>query len=424
MTIVLGRAAISLAAALIALSSPLASGPGPKGTGREGAAALSIFEGMHEAIRGAKTLSVESECVWESNGREIGRSTYALRLKKPNFGRLESRSGDLSRTGIIVVDGRDMWIWWPTGRPLIQGIDSSAASSGGMNSFMRKSAREGSHSIGRETSNLGTGMSTPILDPSVFHGLQDPMKPFLVEVRGMGSAAVDGEVCDVVAAEYEERRRSRVFWIARCDRLPRRIVETVRLGREIVKREDWRAVSVNSPLADDLFSWKPPAGWTEYRLPGLVDGLLLPGSEAPDFTVTLLDGSRFNLFDQRGKTVWLCFWRLACPPCRVELPELDRLYGKHAKNGFVVVGVNFADASAAAREYLDERRITFPNAADTSAAVKDLYYRRYQTLKGQSAVPLNYIIDSEGRIADAWYGYEKGSVAGHAVLKRLGVIRR
>ena len=181
---------------------------------------------------------------------------------------------------------------------------------------------------------------------------------------------------------------------------------------------------VEAAVANDLFSWKPPADWVEYRQPTLADGLIPPGSEAPDFTVTLLDGSHFRLSEQRGKAVWLCFWRLACPPCRIELPELDRLHERHGANGLVVVGVNFADDPSSARRYLDAERIGFPNAADTSAAVQELYYRRYQTLKGQSAVPLNYIIDREGRVADAWYGYEKGSVAGRAALKRLGVVRR
>jgi peroxiredoxin len=288
---------------------------------------------------------------------------------------------------------------------------------------MRKAAAAGSHSIGSETNVLGTGMSAPILDPSIFHGLADPMEPFLDGVRSIGISTVDGETCDIVLSEYEQRRRSRAFWIARRDRLPRRLVETVRLDREIVKREHWRAVSVNAAVPDDLFSWRPPAGWDEYRLPTLADGLLPPGSPAPDFTVTLLDGSRFTLSEQRGKTVWLCFWRLACPPCRVELPHLDRLQKRHGRNGLVVIGVNFADDRRPALEYLRAESIRFPNAVDTSAAVQDLYYRHYQTMKGLSAVPLNYIIDSEGRIADAWYGYEKGSNAGIATLKRLGIMR-
>ena len=416
---------VVLAAALAALLTAPAGGAGRSSDrARKGdPAAHALFKGMYEALRGARTLSLESEFVWETNGGEIGRSFYELRLGKPNLARLESRSGDGSRRGVIVVDGRDMWVYWPTGRPSVPGIDSACAAPGAGNAFIRKAARAGSHSIGGETNILGTGMSAPILDPSVFHGLADPMEPFLDEVRSIGTSNVDGEICDIVVAEYEERRRSRAFWIARSDRLPRRLMETVRLDREIVKREHWRDVTVNAAMPGGIFSWRPPAGWEEYLPPTLLRGLLPPGSAAPDFTVTLLDGSRFTLSEQRGKTVWLCFWRLACPPCRVELPHLERLRTRHEKNGLVVVGVNFADDRGSALEYLRRESIGFPNAVDTSAAVQDLFYSRYQTLKGQSAVPLNYIIDPEGRVADAWYGYEKGSGAGNAALKRLGVIR-
>jgi peroxiredoxin/outer membrane lipoprotein-sorting protein len=378
---------------------------------------------MLDAFRRARTLSFESEYIWETNGDEIGRSTYVLMLKKPCYARLESRSGDGKRRGSIFVDGRDIWIYWPTGRPAMPGIDSSRATNDGKTSFMRKRAGDGVHSIGREASNLGTGMTAPIIDPSIFHGFKDPMDGFLDEVRSIGSATVDGELCDIVVAEYEARQRTRTFWIARSDGLPRRLIETFRLGREIIKREHWRAVTVNAPLADSLFAWKPPEDWVEFRLPTLADGLLPPGSAAPDFEITLLDGSRFMLSEQRGKVVWICFWRLACPPCRIELPHLDRLHERYGRNGFVVVGVNFADAPANAIEYLRTEKIAFPNAADTSAAVRDLYYRRYQTLKGQSAVPLNYIVDPAGRIADAWYGFEKKANAGSGTLRRLGIIR-
>lgn len=413
-----------VACIVLAFAAPAAAGREDPFRRRVGGdrAAHEIYRGMFSALRAARTLTLESEYVWETNGSAIGRSRYTLRLKKPNFARLESRSADGARTGVIVLDGREMWIYWPTGRPPIADGDSLAAAGEGGASYMRKAAAAGSHSIGRETSNLGTGMSMPILDPSFFHGLPDPLDELLDAVRSRGSAVVDGETCDVVAAEYQKGQRTRVFWIARRDRLPRRLEETVRLAREIVKREDWRVVDVGGEIPNGTFAYAPPESSREYRLPTLVDGLLPPGSAAPDFEVTLLDGTRFRLSERRGSVVWLCFWRLACPPCRVELPHLDRLHERYGANGLVVVGVNFADDGETARAYLRKERIGFANAADTSAAVKDLYYRRYQTVRGQSAVPLNYIIDREGRIADAWYGYEKGSQAGYRTLRKLGAM--
>jgi hypothetical protein len=67
--------------------------------------------------------------------------------------------------------------------------------------------------------------------------------------------------------------------------------------------------------------------------------------------------------------------------------------------------------------------IRFPNVVDTTAAAREVFHEKYQTAKGQSALPLNYIIDIRGRIAGGWYGYEKGSDRGEEILRKLGMVR-
>ena len=157
-------------------------------------------------------------------------------------------------------------------------------------------------------------------------------------------------------------------------------------------------------------------------MPALEDGLLKRGSEAPDFDAALLDGSRFRLAEKRGSVVWLVFWRLSCPPCRVELPRLEKLHQKYGGKGVTIVGFNFADEREPATQFLREKSVTFPNIVDTSAVAQETYYRRYQTVKGQSAVPLNYIIDGQGAVVHAWYGYDRGDDVGERVLRGLGVV--
>ncbi len=68
--------------------------------------ALAIYRAMHAAMREARSLSYESEYVRETGGKEIGRSSYRLSLRKPNYARLESRSEDGTKTGVLVLDGR------------------------------------------------------------------------------------------------------------------------------------------------------------------------------------------------------------------------------------------------------------------------------------------------------------------------------
>ncbi len=417
------RVSMLVAAALAALC---ASGAAPRGrdpgsAAQGDSAALAIYRGMHAAMREARTLSFESEYVRETGGMEIGHSSYLLLLKKPNYALLESRSGDGSKTGVLVLDGRQLWIYWPDGRPYIHESDSASNAADGRNSYIRKDAARGTHSIARETSVLGTGMSMTILDPSVFHGSFDLMEALLESVRRGGSVNVDGEVCDIIEASYANGQRTRVFWVARRDRLPRRLEETVRGKRDIVVRERWRDVVVNGEISKDRFAWKPPAGWEEYVLQSLDDGLLKPGSDAPDFELPLLDGSRFRLSDHRGAVVWLSFWRLSCVPCRAELPHLQRIQEQYAKEGLVVLGLNCADGREEAQRFLREKMIRFPNVVDTTAVAREVLERKFQTARGQGALPLNYIIDIRGRVAAAWYGYEKGSDRGEKILRKLGL---
>lgn len=385
--------------------------------------ALHIYRLMHRALREARSLSYESEYVWEAGGAEIGRSTYRAWLKKPSYARIESRSGDGMKTGVLILDGRAMWIYWPNGRPYIHESDSTSNARDGMRSYLRKDVSGASHSIARETSVLGTGMSMTILDPSIFHGSPDLLDALLESVRNAGSGSVDGEVCDVIEARFSRGERTRVFWISRRDHLPRKLEETVRVRRDITVRERWSGVVVNGAITKDLFLWKPPAGWAEYRLSGLGDGLLEPGSAAPDFELSLLDGTRFRLSENRGKIVWLSFWRLSCVPCRAELEHLQKLQNRHAGDGLLVLGFNCSDDSSLARRFLREKGIVLPNVVDTTAAAREVFESKYQVAGTQSAVPLNYIINRDGTVAGGWYGYRKGDGRGERILRRLGMIR-
>lgn len=71
----------------------------------------------------------------------------------------------------------------------------------------------------------------------------------------------------------------------------------------------------------------------------------------------------------------------------------------------MVLGVNTADDHKIAMDYLKANGVTFPNVLDSSdAAMRAM--AQYETLAGMSAVPMTYIIDRNGKIVVAWYGYE------------------
>jgi len=74
--------------------------------------------------------------------------------------------------------------------------------------------------------------------------------------------------------------------------------------------------------------------WYRYRQPRFV-----AGETAPDFQVTLADGSSAHLSDTKGKYTVLQFWGSWCGPCRSENPYLAQLYRKYHDRGFEIFSI-------------------------------------------------------------------------------------
>ncbi|QEH35875.1 Thiol-disulfide oxidoreductase ResA [Aquisphaera giovannonii] len=381
-------------------------------------AAHAAYDRMNDAMRRARSLSYTSRYGRESGGVVRNSCSYRIWLKKPNYFRMETRSDEGEPGGNLVGDGANLWIYWPRGRPKWQLVaESDADSKTRFTSYMTRPAPEGGHSILHEAPLLGGGMGFPILDASAFHGHVDSIRRYLDAVRGVGSETIRGEDCDGIELSFMDGQRTWRLWLSRRDHLPRRMEEVVRVKSEIITREEWSSVEIDREIPDATFAWTPPAGWTEWRLPDDEGALLKPGSKAPDFDLASVDGGRIRLSDFRGKAVWICFWRLGCPPCREELPHLQSVYSGHKDRGLVVLGVNVSDDREIVRDFLRERGVTFPNVLDTSPTAEQTWSRAY----GVGAIPVNYLIDRDGVVVDAWIGYVKDAARADSALKSLGV---
>lgn len=93
--------------------------------------------------------------------------------------------------------------------------------------------------------------------------------------------------------------------------------------------------------------------------------------------------------------------------------HLQDVYEKYKQRGVVILGYNSADDPRIARKFLREKKVTFPNILDSSRAARDVAMRAY---KG-SGVPLNYIIDRQGRVNAAFSGYAEGDLRGIEALE-------
>ncbi|HXF60557.1 MAG TPA: TlpA disulfide reductase family protein [Caldilineaceae bacterium] len=134
-------------------------------------------------------------------------------------------------------------------------------------------------------------------------------------------------------------------------------------------------------------------------------GTGLVGQPAPPLAISTFDGEPLALTDLRGQGVVVNFWASWCEPCRVEMPLLAE--AAQANRGQIAfVGVNVLDSEPAARAFLAEFGVTYPNGPDTD----DRWARRF----GADGVPATFFIDSEGVVRSVVLG----PVAGAAELER------
>ncbi len=118
------------------------------------------------------------------------------------------------------------------------------------------------------------------------------------------------------------------------------------------------------------------------------------GQPAPDFTLQTLEGDTVSLSDYAGYPVLINFWATWCAPCRLEMPELVRVYQIHEAEGFVVLAVDLTDQDSLdeVRVFVEEFEMTFPVLLDETGAVYNELYR----LLG---LPMSVFVDRDGVIA-------------------------
>jgi peroxiredoxin/outer membrane lipoprotein-sorting protein len=173
----------------------------------------------------------------------------------------------------------------------------------------------------------------------------------------------------------------------------------------------YNMTKTNEPISETLFTFAPPKGAkevAELSFPGVTS---LAGNEAGDFTLKDLEGREFNLKNLRGKVVLLSFWATWCGPCRLELPQMEKLHQEFKSKGLVVLGVN-DEESEIAREFVKSNNYSFPTLSDTKRDVARLYKI--------SAIPTLIVVDREGKISTHFVGVRSEQDV-RAAVKKAGI---
>ncbi|MGG3477434.1 redoxin domain-containing protein [Peribacillus frigoritolerans] len=120
-------------------------------------------------------------------------------------------------------------------------------------------------------------------------------------------------------------------------------------------------------------------------------GGLKIGAKAPNFSLKTLDGKQVELSDYEGKKVMLNFWATWCPPCKKEMPDMEK-YTQQAGDDVVVLAVNI-DPENDVQAFVEDNGITFTIPLDSKSA-KNPVNERYKIL----SIPTTYFIDKKGII--------------------------
>ncbi len=111
---------------------------------------------------------------------------------------------------------------------------------------------------------------------------------------------------------------------------------------------------------------------------------------APDFSLKTIDNTTVKLSDYRGKVVFLNFWATWCPPCRMELPSMEKLYENLKTQPFVILAVNVDESDPAnVKNFVNSMNLTFPVLVDDGSVSK---------LYNVNAIPTTFIIRKDGTI--------------------------
>jgi thiol-disulfide isomerase/thioredoxin len=103
-----------------------------------------------------------------------------------------------------------------------------------------------------------------------------------------------------------------------------------------------------------------------------------------------------RLADLRGQVVLLNFWATWCGPCRIEMPEFEKVYNAHKDDGLTILAVNNAETPAQVQEFRNQLSLTFPLLMDENGSIQNIY--------GIVSYPSTYVLDGEGAIIARHFG--------------------
>lgn len=122
------------------------------------------------------------------------------------------------------------------------------------------------------------------------------------------------------------------------------------------------------------------------------------GQDVSNLVFTVENGKQIKLSDYKGKVVFINFFANWCPPCKMEMPYLEKDVWQKYKDhkNFVLFAFGRGDDLAKVQKFKKDFKVTFPMHPDASKAIYKNFATKY--------IPRNYII-KDGKIVYASRGF-------------------
>ncbi|WP_191567657.1 TlpA family protein disulfide reductase [Metabacillus idriensis] len=147
-----------------------------------------------------------------------------------------------------------------------------------------------------------------------------------------------------------------------------------------------------------------------YSNPDKLEELPKINFKVPNFTLNGLDGKQYTT-DNVSKPLVINFWASWCGPCKLEAPELVKLYTKYNQQVQIyAVNITGSDSLEGAQSFTENYGLNFPVLLDTNNVVSKKY--------NITAIPSTFFVNKDGVIIDQIMGYG-GEKVFHDKFKKL-----
>ncbi|MEW6251211.1 MAG: redoxin domain-containing protein [Planctomycetota bacterium] len=350
---------------LAAVAAQGQESPGPEEILRSAEAALRGLDALAYEVRSEASGSLQGQFPTGTAKVLMARRTGAALPKLRVDARLQPPNGAEQVNVVVATDGEQLWI-----------VDHARK----VRVWEEVTARTGSMAI-----MIGAAVPELFAEKPFEAGLPQPL------TNATGGREKIGDVeCDIVKTTFAAGEVR--WWFATRDHLPRRIERHfTRPAGPAVLTLTLSSLEPRPAVSDDAFRLVTPEGYAE-------EGLLSPGTPAPDWTLRTGDDQETSLKSLRGKVVLLDFWATWCRPCIMSMPHVQKLHEKYRDRPVAVLAVNCfqeRDPRADPVAFVKERGCTYP------VLLKGDEVARVYRIEG---IPAMVLIGPDGRVLFARAG--------------------